>query len=141
MIGIPDAIAGVTTLLSTTINKIWPNPEDKAKAEAIAVQATATAVISQLEAAQAVMKAEALSSDPWTSRARPSFLYVVYVLLLAALPMGIVSAISPETAAAIALGFKNWLAAIPAAITDLFTYVMLGYITGRSFEKIKGVAK
>lgn len=141
MIGIPDAIAGVATLLNTTIDKIWPNPADKAKAEAVAVQAAATAAIAQLEAAQAVMKAEALSSDPWTSRARPSFLYVVYLLLLAALPMGIVSAISVDTAQDIALGFKSWLAAIPASITDLFTFVMLGYIGGRSFEKVRGVAR
>ena len=32
--------------------------------------------------------AEANSSDPWTSRARPSFLYLIYVLLLFAVPMG-----------------------------------------------------
>jgi hypothetical protein len=30
----------------------------------------------------AAVLAEAESPDPWTSRARPSFLYVMYVLLL-----------------------------------------------------------
>ena len=49
------------------------------------------------------------SSDPWTSRARPSFLYVVYTLILSAIPMGVVSAVSPLTAHEIILGFKDWL--------------------------------
>lgn len=135
MIGIPDAIAGVSKLLNSTIDKIWPNPADKAKAEAIAISSAASAAIAQLEAAQSVMRAEAMSADPWTSRARPSMLYVFYILILAAVPMGIVAAVSPDTAANIAKGFGAWLSAIPAAITDLATYVMLGYIGARSWDK------
>ena len=84
---------------------------------------------------------EAQSSDPWTSRARPSFLYVVYVLILFSLPMGLISAFSPETAKDIATGMREWLSAIPASIVDLFTFVMLGYVGARSVEKVKGAAK
>jgi hypothetical protein len=36
--------------------------------------------------------AEAQSADPWTSRARPNFLYVMYILLPTALPTGVLSA-------------------------------------------------
>ncbi|MGH7773732.1 MAG: 3TM-type holin [Candidatus Binatia bacterium] len=141
MLGIPQAISSVSDLLNKAISTAWPSPADKAKAEAIAITSAAQAAIVQLEAAQAVMKAEATSADPWTSRARPSFLYVVYLLLLTAIPMGIVSAVSPDTALDITQGFKAWLGALPASITDLFTFVMLGYIGGRSLEKFKGVSR
>ena len=141
IVGLGPAISGVSGLLQSTIDKIWPNPEDKAKAEAIAMQSVAQSVVAKLEAEQAVMMAEAGSSDPWTSRARPSFLYVVYIILLASIPMGIVSAISPSTATDISVGFSSWLKGIPESITDLFTFVMLGYIGGRTYEKTKKVAR
>jgi len=92
MMGIDDAIAGVSDLLKTGIDKIWPSPTEKATAEATIMQATASAAIDKLRASQAVMLAEAQSQDKWTSRARPSFLYVVYILLLASLPMGLLFA-------------------------------------------------
>ena len=87
-----------------------------------------------------VMLAEASSSDKWTSRARPSFLYVVYIMLLAGIPMGIVSAWSPTTAVDIATGFKAWLAAIPDSLYLMFGTVMTGYGIQRSWEKVKGKA-
>jgi len=82
-----------------------------------------------------VMIAEASSQDKWTSRARPTFLYVVYALILASLPMGILFSISPETAGNIVMGFKNWLEAIPDKFVDLFETVLLGYIVARSADK------
>lgn len=139
--GIDDAIASVSGLLTNAIDKIWPNPEDKAKAEALTMAATADAAVKQLQAAQAVMLAEASSSDKWTSRARPSFLYVVYVLILASLPMGVLFSIKPDIAHAVIEGFHQWLSAIPQNFTDLFMYVMLGYTGARTFEKVKGVSK
>ena len=134
--GIDDAIAGVSDLLKTGIDKIWPDPQAKATAEATIMQATAAAAIDKLRASQAVMLAEAQSQDKWTSRARPSFLYVVYILLLASLPMGVLYAHSPETASQVISGFHNWLAALPDSIINLFQWVMLGYTGARSAEKI-----
>jgi hypothetical protein len=85
--------------------------------------------------------AEAQSSDPWTSRARPSFLYVVYVLLLWSIPMGILAVVKPDAAVTFTVGFKGWLTAIPDSILQLFGVVMTGYVAGRSWEKVKGAAK
>jgi len=85
--------------------------------------------------------AEANSKDPFTSRARPSFLYVVYILILSAIPMGILSAFAPEIADRIIAGFQQWLSAIPDAMLTLFGTVMLGYTATRGYEKVKGVAK
>lgn len=85
--------------------------------------------------------AEAQSADPYTSRARPSFLYVVYALILWSIPMGLLTVFNPDAAATFTRGFKGWLDAIPDPILTLFGTVMLGYSVGRSWEKVKGVAK
>src|SRR3546814_18935788 len=57
--------------------------------------------------------AEAQSSDAWTSRARLSFLYVMYALLLWAIPMGLIAAAQPETAEAIGSGLTAHLNGLP----------------------------
>jgi len=79
-----------------------------------------------------VMLAEASSTDKWTSRARPSFLYVIYILILMALPMGVVSAINPELAISIAKGMQAWLAAIPESLWAVFGVGYTGYTIARS---------
>ncbi|HWI11071.1 MAG TPA: 3TM-type holin, partial [Burkholderiaceae bacterium] len=93
-----------------------------------------------IKVSMSAILAEANSADPWTSRARPSFLYVVYILLLFGLPMGLLSAFWPDQATQIALGFKAWLNAIPDSLYLLFGTVMTGYGISRTVEKVKGVA-
>ena len=139
--GIDDAIANVSTLLTTAVNKIWPDPADKAKAEAVTVMAAADAAVTQLKAAQAVMLAEATSSDKWTSRARPSLLYVMYFMILCSVPFGFLAAIQPAVASNVAGGMNAWLAAIPDTLWQMMGFCYLGYTGGRTFEKIKRVAK
>lgn len=119
----------------------FPTPEDKAKAQLALMQLQQEGQLKEMEISMSAIIEEAKSPDPYTSRARPSFLYVVYILLLASIPMGIIYAINPLIAGDITLGFKAWLAAIPEPILQLFGVVMLGYVGGRSWEKVKGVAR
>jgi Holin of 3TMs, for gene-transfer release len=123
------------------INKLIPDPAAKAKAQMDLLQMQQSGALEEEKTQLSAIIAEANSTDKWTSRARPSFLYVVYILLLAGIPMGVVFAISPTTAGAVTTGFRGWLSAIPSEIIELFKWVMLGYIGGRSFEKVKGAAK
>ena len=139
MLGIDDAISGVSSLLTTAIDKIWPDPADKAKAEAVTMAAAADAAVQQLKAAQSVMLAEEQSADPWTSRARPSFMYVVYALILSSLPFSVLFAFDPTHAEQIVTGFKEWLAAIPDAMWQTFTVGYLGYTVARSADKVGGL--
>lgn len=88
-----------------------------------------------------VMVAEASSQDKWTSRGRPMFLYVMYVFMLWAIPMGVLSAFRPDTATQIASGTKAWLQAIPTDMWWLFGAGYLGYTTARSMDKSKGKAR
>ena len=122
------------------IDKLIPDPEAKARAQLDLLKLQQDGQLKEVETRMSAILAEANSSDPWTSRARPSFLYVVYILLLASLPMGIVAAASPETAARIAEGMRSWLAAIPNNVIELFQWVMLGYVGARSIEKVIGAA-
>lgn len=80
---------------------------------------------------------EARSQDKWTSRARPSFLYVIYILMLSAIPMGFLFAFAPEVAEAVTKGFRDWLAAIPEPIITLFGVGYLGYTGARTVDKWK----
>ncbi len=131
------AIIPLVEIGAKLIDKLIPDKEAAAKAKLELLAMQQQGELKELEVRMSAILAEAQSTDPWTSRARPSFLYVVYLLILFAIPMGFLSAISPDTATQIALGFKEWLGAIPEPLTDLFTFVMLGYIGGRSWEKVE----
>jgi hypothetical protein len=139
--GIDDAVTAASKLVDDALTRIWPDPTQRATAEAITIKATADAAISQMAQSMSVMLAEAQSTDKWTSRARPSFLYVMYLLILAAIPMGIVWAFEPAYADRIATGLQRWLAAIPDGLWATFGVGYSGYAISRSYEKAKGVAK
>lgn len=74
-------------------------------------------------------------SDVWTRRARPSFLYVMYALLLWAIPMGLLAGFRPGMAAAMIRGMAAYLAAIPEPLYALFGTGYLGYTAAREWGK------
>ena len=133
---IPGAVSAASKLIDDAIQRIWPTPEQRASAEATTIKATADAAIATLQQQMSVMLAEAQSDDKWTSRARPSFLYVMYVMILVALPYGLLSSFAPDTARAAAAGAQAWLAAVPQGLWDLFQTVALGYVAARSADKM-----
>lgn len=122
------------------IDKVIPDPAAKAQAQAELLKLQQQGALKEMEVSLSAIIAEANSSDPWTSRARPSFLYVVYVLLLWSIPMGVLAMFNPVGAAAFTSGFKGWLAALPEPVLTLFGVVMTGYVAGRSWEKTRGKA-
>jgi len=85
--------------------------------------------------------ADALACDPWTRRARPAFLYIIYALLLWSIPMGLIAAVRPDMAAAIAQGMNAYLNGLPEALYALFGTGYLGYTAARTWGKVKGVHK
>lgn len=92
-----------------------------------------------IETRLSAILAEAQSGDPWTSRARPAFLYVIYILILWALPMGLIAAISPGAAQNIASGMNAYLGGLPEPLYALFGTGYLGYTAARQRGKVKGV--
>lgn len=125
--------------IASIIDKIIPDKEARAKAKLELIALEGSQEMKIIEAQLQAIVAEANSTDPWTSRARPSFLYVMYVLLLAALPMGVLSAFSPATAREIAAGMNAYLAGLPEPLYALFGTGYLGYTAARQWGKVKGV--
>lgn len=77
------------------------------------------------DTASANIQAEEKSGDKYTSRARPTFLYIVEFILLwnyVAVPL-----------------FKQTPVQLPEPLFWLFGSVMLGYVGARSWEKISGM--
>ena len=133
-----EAIVGPVSKL---LDKIIPDPEarDRAKLELIRLQGDQEmqAIGAQMQA----IVAEAQSADPWTSRARPSFLYMMYALILWAIPMGLIAAVQPGMAKGIADGMTAYLRGIPEELYALFGTGYLGYTAARTWGKVKGVEK
>ena len=134
-------IEAVIGPIAKLLDKIIPDPEarDRAKLELIKVQGSQEMLA--LETQMKAVIAEANSADPWTSRARPSFLYVMYVLLLWSIPMGLIAAVNPGMALGIARGMNAYLAGIPEELYALFGTGYLGYTAARAWGKAKGVEK
>ena len=137
----PITISGIFSIGTKLIDKLFPDPEQKAKAQLELLRMQQSGDLDEMKTQLSAIIAEAQSSDPWTSRARPSFLYVVYVLLLWSIPMGVLTIFRPEAAAAFTTGFKAWMLAIPEPVLTLFGVVMTGYVAGRSWEKVSGATK
>src|SRR5687768_5972628 len=103
--------------LASIIDKVIPDKaaRDKAKLELINLQGTQE--LETIKARLAAIVAEAQSPDPWTSRARPSFFYAMYVMILCALPMGVLAAFDPTAAQAIGAGITGYLNGLPSRST------------------------
>jgi hypothetical protein len=127
--------------IAALLDKLIPDPKarDAAKLELLKLESTAD--LDRVKAQLSAIVAEAQSTDPWTSRARPGFLYVMYALLLWAIPMGLISAVQPDMAAGIAKGMTAYLRGIPEELYALFGTGYLGYTAARAWGKAKGVEK
>lgn len=136
-----DPITAVLDIGGKLIDKLFPDPAQRDAAKLELIKAQQAGELDAVKLQLSAIIADSQSTDPWTSRARPSFLYVVYILLLWSLPMGMLAMFAPDKAAAFTVGFKGWLNSIPDPVLQLFGVVMTGYVAGRSWEKVKGAAK
>jgi hypothetical protein len=116
--------------MSKLLDKIIPDPQarDRAKLELLKLQGDQEMATIAVQM-QAIV-AEAQSPDPWTSRARPSFLYMMYTLILWSIPMGLIAA-----------GMTSYLRGIPEELYALFGTGYLGYTAARTWGKVKGVER
>lgn len=131
-----DVLVGPITSI---IDKVIPDKKARAKAKLALIELEGTQELRRIEARLSAIVAEAGSSDPWTSRARPSFLYVMYAMILWALPIGVLSLFRPDAAGAIAGAMTAYLRGLPDELYALFGTGYLGYTAARQWGKIKGV--
>lgn len=136
--GIFGGIGNLATSLREAIVGKEMIPELQVELQRIAVSIE----LETQKAQSAMIVAEASSSDPWTSRARPSFMYVFYFMLLS---IGIAAPFVGIWYTAQMVTFfanvKMGLAAIPDSLYTLFGAGYLGYTGARMSEKKAGVSK
>ena len=123
------------------IDKIIPDPRARDAAKLELLKLLGSQEMDAIKTQMTAIVAEAQSNDPWTSRARPSFLYVMYTMILWAIPMGLIAAVRPDMAKGIAAGMNAYLNGIPEPMWALFGTGYLGYTAARSWGKAKGVER
>ena len=127
--------------LASIIDKVIPDKAARERAKIELIKLEGSQELEGLQARLSAILAEAQSSDPWTSRARPSFLYVMYAMILWALPMGLIASFRPEAARDIAAGMNAYLTGLPEPLYALFGTGYLGYTAARQWGKVKGVER
>ncbi len=127
--------------LASVLDRVLPDKDARDAARLELLRLERSRELDAIKLQMSAILAEAQSSDPWTSRARPSFLYVMYALLLWSVPMGLLSAVRPELAHDVAAGMNAYLAGLPEPLYALFGTGYLGYTAARSWGKAKGTEK
>ena len=127
-----DPITAVLDVGGKIIDKIFPDKTEAEKAKVELAKAQMNGGLDELKTLLQPFLAETQSSDKWTSRARPSFFYVMYILILTGIPMGILTVFNPTAAATVAAGMKGWLGAIPSDLWYVFGAGFSVYTVARS---------
>lgn len=141
-IDIGGVFSGIGTLakdLRAAITGKEPISADKAAEISLKVQELETNIET---ARMSVMQAEASSSDKWTSRARPGFLYLFYfIVLILAVAAPFVGIFFPTQMSQFYVNVKAGFDAVPEAMWWTFTSGYLGYVGARQYGKAKGTDK
>lgn len=124
--------------IASIIDKVIPDKAARERAKLELIRLEGSQELAAIEARLSAIVAEANSRDPWTSRARPSFLYVMYAMILWGIPMGLIAAFRPETARAVADGINAYLNGLPEPLYALFGTGYLGYTVARQWGKNAG---
>ena len=120
------------------IQRIFPDKEQQAKAELELMRLDQEGEIQELATRMNAITKEAESSDPWTSRARPAFLYVFYMVILAlVLVAPLVGIFFPDQMELFFINVGRGFDAIPEELWWTFSAGYLGYAGLRTVEKRK----
>jgi len=134
-------MAGVGALANTVsgiLDELITNDEERAEAKRKLMELQQRGQLEMYNAQLSAILAEAKSTDPWTSRARPTFLYLIYLVIAALVFVGAPLSVFYPTEVQLAAGNLSMLLnAVPESLWWLFGAGYLGYTGGRSFDKWK----
>jgi hypothetical protein len=128
-------IPSLIPIVGKVIDKVFPDPEAAAKAKIQLMVLEQEGALKETEQQLSAIIMEAKSADPWTSRARPSFLYLMYFIILMTFVGGILGIWWPEAVTTAGQNIANLLAAIPEELWWLFGTGYLGYTGARTLDK------
>ncbi len=139
LLGIGKTITGAIDVVA---DKFFVDAKDKEAFKLKAIELAQQGKFKEQEIQLSAILAEAKSADPWTSRARPSFLWCFYIILLyMVIIIPTVGVFYPEGMVQLYDNMKSGLNAIPDGLWNTFTVGYLGYTGARQWGKIKGVDK
>ena len=96
--------------------------------------------LQELQTRMSAIVAEANSTDPWTSRARPSFMYVFYaIIIFMVIAAPILGVFFPIKMDLFFMNVGKGFGAIPEAMWWTFSAGYLGYAGTKSYEKVRGL--
>lgn len=137
--GLLDTIigGGVSSIIkgaADVVDRFIQTPEEKTRAlkELREIEAKETEAL--LQATSSVIKEEAGSDDPWVRRARPTFLYIMYGVIVFNFVLVPIAHMSSQAF----FGMTLSPLPIPEEIYWLFGSGYLGYAGARSWDKRKG---
>lgn len=130
--------AAIAGFAGKVLDKIFPDPEKRAQAQAQLLILQQKGELRELEIGMSAILAEANSDSAFTSSARPAFMYVFYLILIV---LGIVAPILgiwfPDGMTAFYANVKKGFDAIPPEMWATFTCGYLGYTGAREYGKQK----
>lgn len=133
--GVVEGLAGP---LFRLVDGLFTSDEERAAAKLKLLEMEQRGELEQVKQQLSVILAEANSKDPWTSRARPTFLYLMYLVILLCFAAGIAGIWWENEVTIAANNIANLLSAIPDNLWWLFGAGYLGYTGARSFDKWRG---
>jgi len=137
-----STVAGVIAKpLLDLVDDLFTSDEEKAEAKRKLMEMQQKGELEAVAQQLSAILAEANSADPWTSRARPTFLYVMYFIILLCVAGSIAGIWWPDHVTTAAQNMGNLLNAIPESLYWLFGAGYLGYTGARTFDKWRGQAK
>ena len=135
-------VDGLLDIGGKLIDKLIPDPKAKEEARLKLLELQQKGELVEMQTRFSAIVAEANSKDPWTSRARPTFMYVFYtVILFLVIGAPIIGVFYPEQMTLFFENVQKGFDAIPGELWATFTAGYLGYGAYRTFEKAKGVSK
>jgi predicted Na+-dependent transporter len=124
--------------LFNLVDRIIPDDKARAAAKLELMKTENQQVLSEMQTSLSAIVVEGSSNDVWTSRARPSFLYVMYAVIILCFVGGIIGVWYPDETQNAAKNIHALLNAIPTDLYHLFAMGYLGYTGARSFDKWRG---
>lgn len=124
--------------VSAIIDKIIPDAASRDQAKLELLRLESTRELKPLKSRISATLAGSRADDPWIRRARPAFLYVMYAVILWALPMGLLAGLDPAAARAIMTATSAYLNGLPEPLYALFGTGYLGYTAARQWGKARG---
>jgi hypothetical protein len=133
---------GVFDIARGLINKLIPDPAANAEAQLKLMEMDQNGQLQSLQLQMSAIIAEANSQDPWTSRARPSFMYLFYAIVTFMVMLApMLGVFYPEKMDLFFMNVSKGFNAIPEPMWWTFTAGFLGYSGSKSLEAIKGVKR